>query len=77
MKDLLTTLWRAWKRIGMLIGDVIARIVLTLFYFTIFVPFGLGFRLSGRRKKRVYDAARLWVRREKTEDDLKMAQRLF
>ena len=38
-------IWRAWKRLGQIIGDWIARIVLTVFYFTIFVPFGLGVRL--------------------------------
>ncbi|RMG96095.1 MAG: hypothetical protein D6706_10790 [Chloroflexi bacterium] len=37
--------WEAWKRFGQLIGDFVARIVLTIFYFTLFVPFGLGTRL--------------------------------
>jgi hypothetical protein len=37
--------WQAWKRIGQIIGDQIGRVVLTLFYFTIFMPFGLGVRL--------------------------------
>lgn len=41
----LTRLWHAWKRFGQILGDLIARIVLTVFYFTIFLPFGLGVRL--------------------------------
>ncbi|MCP4536132.1 MAG: hypothetical protein GY832_03205 [Chloroflexi bacterium] len=40
-------IWLAWKRIGQIIGDWIARIILTVFYFSIFVPFGLGVRLFG------------------------------
>jgi len=38
--------WHAWKRFGQFIGDWLARIVLTIFYFTIFLPFGLGVRLG-------------------------------
>lgn len=36
-----------WKRFGHLMGEIVARVVLTIFYFTIFVPFGLGVRLLG------------------------------
>jgi hypothetical protein len=38
----LRTLWQAWKRFGQFMGDMVARLVLTLFYFTLFVPFGIG-----------------------------------
>jgi hypothetical protein len=38
----LRRLWQAWKRFGQFIGDLVARLVLTLFYFTLFVPFGIG-----------------------------------
>lgn len=41
----LRQLWHAWKRVGQFIGDMLARVVLTLFYFTILVPFGIGVRL--------------------------------
>jgi hypothetical protein len=49
MKSSLQRLWQAWKRFGQIVGDLIGRIVLTLFYFTIFMPFGLGVRLFGDR----------------------------
>lgn len=39
--------WQIWKRIGQFIGDAIGRVVLTLFYFTLFVPFALGVRFFG------------------------------
>jgi len=43
----LRAIWATWKRIGQFIGDLIARVVLSLFYFTLFVPFGVGVRLFG------------------------------
>jgi hypothetical protein len=44
---LVRRLWSAWKRFGQFTGDMIGRVVLTVFYFTLFAPFGLGVRLSG------------------------------
>lgn len=37
--------WEGWKGFGHFIGNLVARLVLSLFYFTVFVPFGLGVRL--------------------------------
>ncbi|HSJ85794.1 MAG TPA: hypothetical protein VK909_01205 [Anaerolineales bacterium] len=42
--ETLRKVWQAWKRIGQFIGDAVGRVVLTVFYFTLFVPFGLGVR---------------------------------
>ncbi|HET6598273.1 MAG TPA: hypothetical protein VFG81_21835 [Anaerolineales bacterium] len=39
--------WQAWKKIGQFIGDQIGRVVLSIFYFTLFMPFGLGVRWFG------------------------------
>lgn len=47
--ETLHRIWETWKRVGQVIGDFIARIVLTLFYFTVFLPFGLGARLFSDR----------------------------
>ena len=41
----LRKLWHGWLRFGQFLGDILARIVLTLFYFTLFAPFGLGVTL--------------------------------
>lgn len=38
--------WQSWRKFGQFIGDWIARLVLSLFYFTIYVPFALVFRFS-------------------------------
>jgi len=45
--ETLRKVWQAWKRIGQFIGDQVGRLVLTIFYFTLFMPFALGVRLFG------------------------------
>ncbi len=42
--EALKKFWHAWKRFGQVMGDFIGRLVLTVFYFTLFMPFGLGVR---------------------------------
>ena len=42
---ILKKIWGAWKRFGQFIGDIVGRIVLTILYFTIVLPFGVGVRL--------------------------------
>jgi len=44
---ILKKIWATWKRVGQFIGDLIARVVLSVFYFTLFVPFAVGVRLFG------------------------------
>ena len=38
---------RLWKAFGQAIGDFVARVGLTIFYYTIFLPFGVAARLFG------------------------------
>jgi len=45
--NVLRAICATWKRIGQFIGDFIARVVLSLFYFTLFAPFAVGVRLFG------------------------------
>jgi len=42
---LVRRLWQGWKRIGRKIGDVQARVLLTIFYFVIVAPFALAVRV--------------------------------
>lgn len=42
---LIKDFWSGWKAFGHFLGDWLARVVLTIFYFTVFVPFGLGVRI--------------------------------
>jgi hypothetical protein len=45
--ETLRKVWHGWKRFGQFMGDLIGRLVLTVFYFTLFMPFGLGVRFLG------------------------------
>ena len=72
----LRTAWQLWKRIALLIGDFIARIVLTIFYFTLFLPFGLGVRLLSDPLAIKNRLERNWLQRDKYEDSLEDARRL-
>jgi hypothetical protein len=40
-------LWQAWTRVARRIGDVQARIMLTLFYYTVLGPFAVVLRMRG------------------------------
>lgn len=49
--------WKAWLRLATLIGDFQARVVLSLFYFVVVLPFGMAIRffadplgIKGRRQ---------------------------
>jgi hypothetical protein len=42
----LRRLWRGWKRVGKKIGDVQARLLLTLFYFVLVAPCALVVRAT-------------------------------
>ena len=44
--NLLKRLWNGWKRFGKKVGDFQARVLLTIFYFVILAPFGLGMRAA-------------------------------
>ena len=75
--EALRKFWQAWKRFGQMIGDLIGRLVLTVFYFTLFMPFGLGVRFFGdplaiRPSKRAK-----WLERKTQDLTLDDARRLF
>ena len=42
----LASAWQGWKRTAKKIGDVQARILLTLFYLTVLAPFALAVRVA-------------------------------
>jgi len=44
--SLLRRAWEGWKRFGRRLGDIQARVLLTVFYFTIVAPFALVVRLA-------------------------------
>ena len=66
-----------WKRFGHFMGDLLARVVLTIFYFTIMLPFSLLTTLFGDplniRSKSKPD----WLKRETGDRTLTEARRQF
>lgn len=73
--DILRTAWELWKRFGLFMGNIFGRIILTIFYFTIYLPFGLGVRLFGDPLK-IKHARPVWQTRETKDHDLDQARRL-
>ncbi len=70
--------WRLWRRFGAALGDWIARLVLTLFYFSVLVPFALIAMASrdalGRKRP---EGAGLWGDGQALSQDLESAGRQF
>ena len=71
------TLWQiAWHRfsiISSIISDTNARVVATLFYFTILVPFGVGSTLFSDPMHTKQEDAN-WHEREPVPNDLESAR---
>ena len=68
---LLKKLWEKWKAFGRFLGNLLARVVLTIFYFTVFVPFGLGVRLFSDPLEIKIIPNRLW--RPRTTGDQQLS----
>ena len=43
-RGLAQAIWQRWKKFGRKVGDIQARLLLSLLYFTIFTPFALVVR---------------------------------
>ena len=75
--EALRKLWQAWKRVGQFIGDQVGRLVLTIFYFTLFIPFALGVRfLKDPLAMRLPNRAK-WLERKTHDLTLEDSRRLF
>ena len=75
--EFLRKVWEIWKRIGQFIGDQLARVVLTAFYFTLFVPFALGVRFFGDPLAMRPSSRVKWVERTTHDLTLEDSRRLF
>ena len=75
--EALRKIWQAWKRIGQFIGDAIGRVVLTVFYFTLFMPFALGVRLLGDPLAIRPQNLTKWLERKTHDLTLDDSRRLF
>ena len=68
--------WEVWKKVGLFIADVVSRVLLTLFYFTIFVPFGLIVTLFSDQLD-MKDLTPSWLERKTRDLTLEDARRLW
>lgn len=75
--ETLKNIWQLWKRFGQFLGDFIARVILTSFYFTIFAPFGLGVRLWGDPLEIRPNVTAKWLERTTRDLNIKDTRRLF
>jgi hypothetical protein len=46
VRPLLVAAWRRWKMVAHAIGDLQARLLLSLFYFVVLGPFALGLKAA-------------------------------
>jgi hypothetical protein len=75
--SLLRQAWRLWKQFAQIIGDLSARIILTVLYFTLVVPFGLGARLSYARSESKLERVSGWLDRMPPDRTMDDARRQF
>ena len=77
MGALLRTIWKGWRNFGQKIGDGIARTFITVFYFTVFAPFGFGVHLFSDCLQIRREGPSRWLHRETGDRTLEDARRLF
>jgi hypothetical protein len=74
--DWLKKAWAAWKKVGHFIGNVVGRVVLTILYFTVVLPFGVGVRLFGDPLAiKPKGGSSFWHHRPEVKDSLEEARR--
>jgi hypothetical protein len=73
MKQILNLAWHRFTIITSIISDTNARVVIVIFYFTIFVPFGLVSRLFSD-PLRMKNPQNIWLKRDPIPTDLDSAR---
>ena len=74
--SLLKQIWKKWRAFGRVVGDAAARVFMTVFYFTVTVPFGIGVRLFADPLRLKSTGAR-WLARENKQATIEDARRLY
>ncbi len=69
--------WHHWKQFGHFLGDWLGRVALTIFYFTVFVPFGIGVRLFSDPLHIKKEPADRWRPRETGDQSFEDVLRQF
>lgn len=71
---MLRRLWEGWKRVGRVIGNFQARLMLTIFYIVLIAPLGLLVRVCAD-PMRIRHPRDKWLHRDPDGTDLIAAQR--
>lgn len=74
---LIKDFWHGWKAFGHFLGNLLARVVLSIFYFTIFVPFALGVRLFNDPLQIKNTPANFWRPRTTGDQTLEEVMRQY
>jgi hypothetical protein len=77
IRHALARVWDGWKEITSYIGDFQARLLLTVFYFTVAVPFALVARLLDPLRTRTVGGRSAWTARPADQEDLGSHRRQF
>ncbi len=74
--SLLKQIWKKWRAFGQAVGDAAARVFMTVFYFTVAIPFGIGVRFfKDPLNLRPGDAR--WLARESKRESIEDARHLY
>lgn len=73
---MLKLLWQGWKRIARVIGDFQARVLLTVIYGVVVLPFGVMFRLLSD-SLRIKQKPPEWLDYPHSTSDMDWARRQF
>ncbi len=74
--NILKRIWKVWRAFGQFMADVVGRVVMLAFYFTLAAPFGLAMRLFSDPLK-LKPAAPHWEPRATETPTLDNAKRAF
>jgi hypothetical protein len=75
--SVLKKIWEGWKAFGRFMGNQVARVALSIFYFTFFLPFGLGVRWWGDPLHLKAVPTELWKPRTTADKTVQDAERQF
>lgn len=74
--ELLKKIWHGWLRFGLLIGNLVGRLILTLLYFIVVLPFGILTRLT-MDPLNIKHPVPQWLERTTSDRTLEEARRAF
>ena len=78
MNQILAALWNRWRIFGQKLANLQARLLLFVFYYTIFAPFALGLKLLSDPLRLRRQSTDTWLERPPSDtDNVTLAKRQF